>query len=654
MRLLELKTQLGEWSWRLRSRFLSYEKTLTVLVTSFALSLALMNFEFHYLEAFFYDLRVSYGNFEKPNPNIVLVTVDDDSIRGSGEFSPLSLKLHTRFLERLRDLQPRALGYVIDLNLANQINPENLRGEWSQRFLSAVTHLQVSGVPVLFGTPYDINGEVIPPDPLSSLPHALAIIHRDGNVFSDDRVTRRALLTLNRRNVFHTELANRLGLKSPEPMRGSFRVPEADGEYFFFRYHGNPTLKWEPGDQQPYLRISFIDIIENRVNADRLKNKIVLVGTLSQESNSDFVLTPFARSFAIGPKLLVHANILDSVLKNNGILRLGNVWNWVITFILTLFVIAWVFHSSPLVGLLTTFGLSIIFLLVGHLLFQVNGIWVKESHPIMGIFFGYYLVVPYRLIREYKKRWDYQRKTEMLTQVEELKTNFMSLVTHDLKTPVARIQGLAEMILRRSHEHLTHLDQEQLKNVISSTDELNHFISSILELSKIESEKLKLNKESKDINQIIEKSVETFRAAASSKKVKITTNLEPLFPIKIDSALISKVINTLLDNAIKYSFQSTKANNKESVIHVHSVERDQEVIVSVRDHGIGLSTEEKENLFTRFYRAKNEATAQNAGTGLGLYLTKYFIEAHQGRVEIESESGKGSEFRIVLPIEGSN
>src|SRR5207237_587377 len=96
----------------------------------------------------------------------------------------------------------------------------------------------------------------------------------------------------------------------------------------------------------------------------------------------------------------------------------------------------------------------------------------------------------YRLIREYKKRWDYQKKNELLTQVEELKTNFLSLVTHDLKTPVARIQGLAEVILKKSSERLLENDKTTLQHIIDSTDELNRFISSILELSKVESNRL--------------------------------------------------------------------------------------------------------------------------------------------------------------------
>src|SRR5690606_4181188 len=121
------------------------------------------------------------------------------------------------------------------------------------------------------------------------------------------------------------------------------------------------------------------------------------------------------------------------------------------------------------------------------------------------------------------------------------------------------------------------------------------------------------------------------------------SELEPLFPVKLDPHLISKVLNNLIDNALKYSPAGSE-------IRISSREVENWVEVSVQDQGIGMTAEELENLFTRFYRAKNDATTKVSGTGLGLYLTKYFVEAHQGRVEVMSEPGKGSTFRIQLPL----
>lgn len=314
------------------------------------------------------------------------------------------------------------------------------------------------------------------------------------------------------------------------------------------------------------------------------------------------------------------------------------------TFLVTAIVLWWIMTSTPLYGVFATFTLALAFIFISQALFQIRGLWIRESQPLVGIFVGYYLAVPYRLIKEYKKRWDYQRKNEILTQVEELKTNFLSLVTHDLKTPVARIQGLAEVLMRSGAERLNGRDFETLKHIVRSTEELNHFISSILELSKVESNRIHLNLASKDINQLIEKSLEGFAAQARARQIEILSDLEPLFPVKIDASLISKVINNLVDNALKYSPPGSE-------IRIRSREVDEWIEISVQDQGIGMSDEERESLFTRFYRAKNDTTTAISGTGLGLYLTKYFIEAHQGHVEVQSEKGKGSTFKIFLPIQ---
>jgi signal transduction histidine kinase len=151
--------------------------------------------------------------------------------------------------------------------------------------------------------------------------------------------------------------------------------------------------------------------------------------------------------------------------------------------------------------------------------------------------------------------------------------------------------------------------------------------------------------ESKDINQLIERCAEDFKAPARAKQIKINLQLEPLFPIRIDSSLISKVMNNLIDNALKYSLPETE-------LTIETREVSPWIEISVRDQGVGMTEAEKDRLFTRFFRAKNEKTVNSGGTGLGLYLSKYFVESHGGRVEVESKPDKGTVFKIFLPIEG--
>jgi signal transduction histidine kinase len=626
-----------------------FEKPLIIVAGAAGLTSLLFTLDFNLLEANLYDLRMARGFQAPADSNIVLITLDEHTTRELNELSPLPLDLHAKLLEALENSELKALGYLIDFNRVDQINSDLFKAEWGKRFVDAATRMQTRGTTVLLGTPFDDTGRLLPPEPLNQLPYSIAVIHKDGNVFSEDKVTRRALVQLNDKSVFHMELARKLGfIYADELPTGTFYVPEADASYFFFRYHGSTATSYDRPSAIPYQHVSFVDVIDHRVSPEIFRGKIVLVGTMGKDDASDYAFTPFSKAAFTNPKILIHANILDSIIHGQSLTRAPAWANWLLTFAVTAFVLWWVMNSTPLYGVFAT--VTLVFLLIGfgQLLFQLRGLWIRESQPLVGIFIGYYVVVPYRLIREYKKRWDYQRKNELQTQVEELKTNFLNLVTHDLKTPVARIQGLAEVLLSKTAGTLPSADRQTLANIILSTEELNHFISSILELSKVETNRLRLNLESRDINQLIERSMALFAHAARTKRIRITSTLEPLFPIKIDAPLMAKVINNLIDNAIKYSPVDSDISVESKEVNLAAGAF---VEIAVRDHGIGLTVEERENLFTRFYRAKNDTTAQTSGTGLGLYLTKYFVEAHHGLVTVESTPGQGSVFKICLPLE---
>jgi signal transduction histidine kinase len=169
-------------------------------------------------------------------------------------------------------------------------------------------------------------------------------------------------------------------------------------------------------------------------------------------------------------------------------------------------------------------------------------------------------------------------------------------------------------------------------------------VSSILELSRIDTQGVTVQLQSKDINLMLEQVISNLRFVFQMKKIRVETDFEPLFPIKLDPELISKVLSNLIDNAIKYS-------PEETTVSIQTREIGEFIEIRICDQGVGIPASELPHLFSRFYRVKNEATRKTKGSGLGLYLSKYFIEAHRGTVAVTSEPEKGTTFTIMLPME---
>ena len=177
--------------------------------------------------------------------------------------------------------------------------------------------------------------------------------------------------------------------------------------------------------------------------------------------------------------------------------------------------------------------------------------------------------------------------------------------------------------------------------IIDSTKELNKFISSILDLTKIESSNFGLNKTSKDVSGLIENVVRDLTFSAGQKNVKIKKELAPLYPIQIDTTLITRVISNLVENAIKYSGNG-------SIVEIKTWDDEKWVYIQITDNGAGVPPEELSNIFEKFYRIKNDANHAIKGTGLGLYLVKYFVELHGGTIEVTSTVGVETKFLVKL------
>lgn len=602
-------------------------KLFLSLIIAIAITSLTINFNFFGVEAYFYDLRVRLKGEEKPDSRIHLIVMENNE----GD-----LNEHLAALKRMIQDRPAVIAYLNKFDSSEvEANPK-----LAEEFVRTANEAQAQGIQIYFGTDVDLGGEILPPYPLSLLPHSPIVLHKDGTIFGEDKVVRRALLTLLDEPSLHLriaypQLSKKQLLEKAATLRGSYFFKPAEAWHTLIRYPGNTDTK-----NKSFPSDTFVNIAEGKHNVS-LKNKIVIVGPIRKDAVNDFVFTPYSRITYNNPKLYAHAAIIDTLLKDRGIIIVPTKVDIGITFLLSLILVYITLLYSPTRGVLTVLALSIVLFFSSLVLFKFFGLWLRLVHPLFSMFCAYYMLVPYRAILEYKKRWEVQQKHDLLLQVEEMKGNFLSLMSHDLKTPVARIQGLAELVLKQGN--LKPEQKSEMRQIIDSTESLDKFISKILNLTKVESEEIKIHKKSKDINKILEQCAHKLEFQAKRKNISLDLRLEPLFPIPIDAPLIIQVFTNLIDNAIKYSPEG-------SCVEILSRELEDKVEITVRDTGFGLDEKEREQLFTKFFRGHSYPGDQTKGSGLGLYLSKYFIELHEGKVWAESEKGQGSKFIIQLPI----
>lgn len=596
----------------------------------------LFQYSFSTLEAIFYDLRVKYDFGINFQDNVVVITLDDESDRFLGENYPYTYASHERLMSRLLLDQPLAISYIVDLEEPVTEIEKNAM----ERFKNTVKSYTAAEGSFRFGTEMDKWGEKLPPRDLRELGHSLATINTDNMIFSRDDISRRAIFNISGDSSLHLWAANELRAGSDlerldvSQVNGTYYVREADATFFLYRYYNNPRESKSKIKKIPFHRVAV-----GNFPKDYFKDKLVIVGSANIERADDFVLTPFGREDMRAPKVFVHAQIIQSLFQNKTVTQIPRKYSYALSFILAVILSLVISAVRPTHGLLITLTVLLTIISGSYLIFSIWGLWLYLTHIILSIFVVYYIWVPFRAIGEYQRRYAIQEEAKLLKKVESLKQNFISLMSHDLKTPVAKIAGMADVMM-----HQRKGDPEMLKGlnaIIDATKELNKFITSILDLTKIESRNLDLNFVSKDINPIIENIIESLRYEASDKGVSLDKTLSPLYPIRFDVELIKRVISNLVENAIKYS-------GKDSTVTIKTWDDEKWVYVEIADNGVGIAQNDLEHIFDKFYRVKNDASHSIKGTGLGLYLVKYFVELHGGEIEARSTLGQGTVFTVKL------
>jgi signal transduction histidine kinase len=226
----------------------------------------------------------------------------------------------------------------------------------------------------------------------------------------------------------------------------------------------------------------------------------------------------------------------------------------------------------------------------------------------------------------------------------EVKDEFVSSVSHELRTPLTSIHGYAMLLLER--DDLPAQARAHLEVVVRNTDRLQRLVGDLLHAVQFDEDALHYERVETDLTQVVRQAVLAAEPAARACQITLRVEAPPRLPLKIDPQRIAQVVDNLVSNAVKY----TPAGG-EVVVHV-GIDGNR-VEIAVSDTGVGIDAADRDRLFTRFFRARQASEQSIQGVGLGLNITRSIVEGHGGRIDVESEVGRGSTFRVRLPLSGS-
>ena len=225
-------------------------------------------------------------------------------------------------------------------------------------------------------------------------------------------------------------------------------------------------------------------------------------------------------------------------------------------------------------------------------------------------------------------------------RLAKLRSDFISNVTHELKTPLTSIRMYAESLMMRRVKSVSG-QRKYLSVVVNESERLKRMINNILEFSKMEKARQEYHPVESNLSEILQTAISDMNYWLEKEGFNMITEIEKDIKVKIDPEKFYQVYSNLLSNAIKYSGDSRK-------IYVRLYKSSGSVITEVEDEGIGIEKDKQTRIFEEFYRVENHESGNITGTGLGLTVVKEIVEAHQGKILVHSEIGKGSKFSVIL------
>jgi two-component system phosphate regulon sensor histidine kinase PhoR len=227
-------------------------------------------------------------------------------------------------------------------------------------------------------------------------------------------------------------------------------------------------------------------------------------------------------------------------------------------------------------------------------------------------------------------------------ELDEMKSQLLSTVSHELRTPLASIKGFATTLLREDVEWDETSRHEFLSIIDKESDRLSELIGNLLDMSRIEAGTLRVEPEPTDLYPIIEETAAGFRMVTHDHQFHL--QLPPSLPLAMaDPRRTRQVLRNLVENAVKYSPEG-------GPITIRAKLTADSIQLSVTDQGIGIDSQQLKSIFDRFYQVDSASTRKVGGSGLGLSICKAIVEAHDGEIWVESQTGAGSTFHFTLPL----
>ncbi len=582
------------------------------LLVRCALSLALVAVPLTSMDQWFYDVFFRLRGEIRPKSNIVLVKLNESRLMPTPERSRVIPKndtflksrplatwhadVYETLLAKIREGHPSLIAFA---NYYERVEMKKPLGD--QRG-------------IVFSSLIDEDNRILPPSPLLTTGENYGF----ANLFPDrDNVVRRTRLVYS----FGASLPLRIyHRQSDQPIKRNLLEPL----WIDFR-----------GPRMSYPTVEAVELLDGQVDPETFTNKIVLVGR--DEGYPSFLETPFGRM----SRLEVHANTIDTFLSSREIRMLPGWVSQLTAFLAVAASIAIIIVFPLTVAWVFLVLLAALLFLIALLFFAQFKVWGGIASPIFCIFGTHLIILGYKLRRQEEQEWKFKQESETLKEMDQFKNNFISLFSHDLKTPISKIRAIVERLLCE-HKDLPADVAESLRSIDRTNTELARLISDILKVTKMEAMAIEPTRDVVDLNRLVSAVVSRLRFLADEKRITLVQDLEPLFSMDGDPVLIQEVITNLVENAIKYSQPSSK-------VIIRTREEADGVRVSVLDEGVGIPSDEIPRVTGKFYRGKG-VTETTKGSGLGLYLSKYFIELHDGRMHIESEVGRGTQVSFWLPV----